>query len=115
MNGDREHFFALLLADDVLVERSDDLARRRNAVEERLGCAAAALLLLQDRLAQVNTLAADVNISGPLDERTYVAVALAAERAKGVLLRGAGPTPSAQILSCGHDHSFRLPQRRWAA
>ena len=74
--------------------------------------AAAALLLLEDRLAQVDALAADVNVARPFDERADVAVALATERTEGVFLRGAGATtPSAQILSCGHGHSFRFPRR----
>src|SRR5947207_14355531 len=114
MNGDGEHLFAVLLADDILVELGDNFARRGNAVEERLGRAAAALFLFQDRLAQVDTLAADIDVARPLDERADVAVALATERAEGVLLRGAGATtPSTRILSCGHGHSlvFRVGRR----
>src|SRR4029450_2039495 len=90
-----------------LVNLRDDLTRRRDAIEQRLGGAAAALLLFQDRLAQADALATDIDGARALDERTYVAVALAAERAEGVLLGGAGTTTtSAQILSCGHDYSL---------
>jgi hypothetical protein len=58
VDGDREHLLADVLADHVLIELGDDFARRGNAVEERLGAAAAALLLLQDGLAEVDALAA---------------------------------------------------------
>jgi hypothetical protein len=119
VNGDGEDLFGLALADDIPIKLGHDLAGRGDAVEERLGAAAAALLLVQDRLAQVDALATDVNVAGPLDERTYVAVALAAEGAEGVLFRGArATTPSAQIFSCGHVVSFRpatasLPAAAW--
>src|SRR5262245_5553078 len=109
VNGNGEDPLAVLLADDVLIELRDDLFRRRDAGEERLRRSATALLLLQNRLAQVDTLAADVNVAWPLDERTYVAVALAAKRTEGVFLRGARPTtPSGQVLTCGHGHSLIL-------
>src|SRR5262249_16615477 len=106
VDRDGQDALAKLLADDVLIELRDDLARRGDAGEERLGRSAPRLPLVQDRLAEVDALATDVNVAGPLDERTYVAVALAAERTEGVLFRRARPTtPSAQILSCGHGYS----------
>ena len=49
---------------------------------------AAAPLLLEDRLAEVDALAADVNVAGPFDQRADVAIALATERTKGVFLGG---------------------------
>ena len=79
VNGDGQDAFAVLLADDVLVELSDDFFRRGNAGEEGLGRTAAALFLFQNGLAQVDTLATDIDVAWPLDERTYVAVALAAK------------------------------------
>src|SRR5205085_2520652 len=69
----------LVLADHVLVQLVLDRARRRDVREIRLGDAAAALLLVDDRLAQFDALAADVDVAGALDERPDVAVALAAE------------------------------------
>ena len=73
---------------DVFVE----LRRRSRAAwgcgEELLGRAAAAPLLVEDRLAQLDALAADVNVAGSFDQRADVAIALATERTEGVLLRG---------------------------
>ena len=58
--------------------------------ERLLGGAAAALLLVDDRLAQLDALAADVDVAGALDEGADVAVALAAERAVGVAVAAGG-------------------------
>src|SRR5438552_1130066 len=129
MNGDGQNPLAVLLADDVLIELRNDLAGRGDAGEERFRRAAAALFLFQNRLAQVDTLAADVNVAGPFDERANVAVALATERTEGVLLGRAGAASAAQVLSSGHGHSlvfqlgglllegcrriFTRPQSRW--
>src|SRR5205085_5853023 len=99
VNGDGQNPLAVLLPDDVLIELRDDLAGRGNAGEERLSGAAAALFLFQDRLAQVDTLAADVNVAGPFDERANVAVALATERTEGVLLGSAGAASAPRVLS----------------
>src|SRR5688500_9757471 len=92
VNGDREDLFGLRLADDVLIELGDEFAGRGNAVEQRLGRSAAALLLVQNALAQLNAFATDVDVPGPFNERADIAIALATERAEGVFLRGAGPT-----------------------
>ena len=56
--------------------------------EELLAGAAAALLLFEDRLAEVDALAADVNVAGPFHQRPHVAITLAAKRTKGVFLGG---------------------------
>ena len=53
-------------------------------VNRRLGDAAAAFLLVDDRLAQLDALAADVDVARPFDEGADVAVALAAEGTVGV-------------------------------
>ncbi len=84
VHRDRQHLLGAVLADDVLVELVLDRARRRNIGDEALGDAAAALLLVDDRLAQLDALAADIDVAGALDERADVAIALAAKRAKGV-------------------------------
>ena len=84
VDGDREDLLGAVLADDVLVELVLDGARRGDVGDERLGDAAAAFLLVDDRLAQLDALAADVDVAGPFDERADVAVALAAERTVGV-------------------------------
>ena len=62
--------------------------------EQRLAGAAAAALLFEDRLAEVDALAADVDVAGPFDQRPDVAIALAAEGAEGVFLGGAAAAAS---------------------
>ena len=95
VDGDREHPLGVLLADHVLIEVADDLSGRRNGSEELLARAAPPLLLIQDRLAEVDALAADVDVARSLDQRAHVAVALATERTEGVLLgRPTGTTAS---------------------
>jgi hypothetical protein len=59
-----------------LIERSDQFPRRRNAIEEWFRCAATALFLVEDRLAEFDALAADINVAWPFDERPDVAIAL---------------------------------------
>ena len=89
VHGDGQHLLGVLLADDVLVELRDDFARRGNLGEELLAGAAAPPFLLEDRLAKLDALAADVDVAGPFDQRADVAIALATERTEGVLLGGA--------------------------
>ena len=99
VDGHGQHLLGVLLADDVLVEVLDDLPGRGDLGEQRLAGAAAAALLFEDRLAEVDTLAADVNVARPFDQRTDVAIALAAERAKGVLLGGAAAAPASPKIT----------------
>ena len=68
VHGDRKHALGRLLADDVLVELRHDLARRGNAREELLARAAALALLVEDRLAKLDALAADVNVARSFDQ-----------------------------------------------
>ena len=62
-----------------------------NVGEEGLGAAAAPLLLVDDRLAQLDALAADIHVAGPLDEGADVAVALPAEGTVGVAVAAGVP------------------------
>jgi len=81
---------------------------RRDLLEELLGGTATTLLLLEDRLAKIDTLAADVHVAGP-SPRAPHPIALPAERTKRVLLRRTtAPSASARISSSGHNHSFRI-------
>jgi hypothetical protein len=41
--------------------------------------------LIEDRLAELDTLTANVNIAGTFDERSHVTVTLPAKRTEGVL------------------------------
>src|SRR5262249_36651351 len=81
-----QNLLGALLADDVQVQLVLDGAGRRDVGQQRPGTAAAALRLLDDRLAQLDALAADVHVAGPFDERPDVAVALATEGAIGVAI-----------------------------
>jgi hypothetical protein len=51
VNGHGEELLGALLPDHVLIEFFLDVARRRNMREKRLGDAAAAFFLIDDRLA----------------------------------------------------------------
>ena len=95
----REHLLGVLLANDVLVQLGDDLPRRGDFAEQRLAGSATASFLFEDRLAEVDTLAADVNVAGPLDQRTDVAIALSTEGAKRILLGGAGSAASPRKIT----------------
>ena len=75
-------------------------------VEQGLARAAAAALLFEDRLAEVDALAADVNVAGALDQRADVAVALATEGTEGVFLRRSAAAASRiEVSSRWHDCS----------
>ena len=76
----------LLFLRDVLVEAILDGPRGRDVRQRRPRAAAAALFLVDDGLAQLDALAADVHVVRPLDEGADVAVALAAKRAVGVAI-----------------------------
>ncbi len=89
VDGDGQNFLGVLLADHVFVEMGDDFARRGNPREQLLAAAAAASFLVENRLAKLDAFAADVNVAGAFDQRADVAIALAAERTEGVLLRRA--------------------------
>ena len=89
MHGDRENLLGALLADDISIELLFQLARGGNVGEERLGHAPPLALLVEDLLAELDAIAADINVAGTFHQRAHVAVALAAERAVGVLLGAA--------------------------
>ena len=86
VHRDGQHFLGVLLADDVFIELRNDFARAGNAREELLGSAAATTFLIENRLAQLDALAADVNVARSFDQRADIAIALATERTEGVFL-----------------------------
>ena len=90
VDGDGQHLLGVLLADDVLVELGDDLAAAwGSCVNSCLLVPRRRAFLVEDRLAELDALAADVDVAGSFDQRADVAIALAAERTEGVLLGGA--------------------------
>ena len=107
VHGDREHLLGPVLVDHVGVELFLDLARGGNIGEERLGHAPPPPLLVEDRLAELDALAADVDVARAFDERADVAVALAAERAIGVLLgaarRARGHAAATTLSPASHE------------
>ena len=116
VHGHGQHFLGVLLPDDVLIEPGDHLAWRGDLGEGLLAGAAAAPLLLEDRLAEIDALAADVDVAGALDQRSDVAIALATERTEGVFLGGAAtPSSGIEVPSRGHTHSFPQSARRGRA
>ena len=92
MDGHRENFLGVVLANHVFVEMTDDFSWSRN-LRERLLARAAATVLVEDRLAQIDTLAADVDVTWTLYQGTNIAITFPTERAKGVFL--GGPTATA--------------------
>ena len=89
VHGHRQNLLGPLLADHVGVELLLDFARGRDVGEERLGNAAPLPLLVEDLLAKLDAIAADVNVARAFHQGADIAIALAAERAKGVLLGAA--------------------------
>ena len=110
VHGDGEHALGLFLADHVLVELRHDLARRGDAREELLARAAAFAFLVEDRLAKLDALAADVDVARSFDQRADVAIALATERTERVLFGGSAAACAADIPARGHRKL--LPGRR---
>src|SRR5690606_21596711 len=74
------------LTDNVLIQMGHDVSRRGDLVEELLAGAAPPPLLVQNGLAKLDALAANVNVARPFHERTDVPITLAAERTERVLL-----------------------------
>ena len=101
VHGDGQHALGRFLADHVFVELGDDLARRGDAGEELLARAAALALLVENRLAELDALAADVDVARSFDQRSDVAIALATERTEGVLLGGAAAACAADVPTVG--------------
>ena len=108
VNGDRQHPFGALLADDVLIELFLDTARRRRVGTRRAfaGATPPFAFLLDDRLAKVDALAADVDIARPFDQRSDIAVAPPAEGTKGVPVstRRAGGFPAPTVARTSLRH-----------
>lgn len=79
VDGDGEGLLRPVLPDHVLVEMGNDFPRARDFGEELARFTAATTFLVEDRLTEVDAFATDIDVTGALDERTDVAVALAAE------------------------------------
>src|SRR5207247_2179047 len=109
VDRDGEDLLGAPLADHVLVELLLDGTRRGDVRGGRLRPAAALLLLVDDRLAQLDALAADVDVAGPLHEGADVAVAAAAERAIGVAVAAGGARGAASARVAGG-----AVRRHWA-
>jgi hypothetical protein len=63
-----------------------------------LARAATLLFLVENRLAQLDAFAADVDITGALDERPDIPVTLATEGTEGVLLGRAPRAAASEII-----------------
>ena len=87
IDGDRKDLLGMVLANHILIQVADDLAGGRNLGKRLFARPAAAAFLIQDRLAQVDALAAGVDVAGAFDQGTDVAITLATEGTEGVFLR----------------------------
>ncbi len=100
VHGHRQHLLGAVLADDVLIELVLDRARRGDIRDHALGHVSAAFFLIDDRLAQFDALAADIDVARPFDQGTDVAIAFAAEGAIGIAVpsgvSGGSPSTSAR-------------------
>ena len=76
----------MFLTDHVFIELADEFPGRGNAIEQLFARSPPASFLFQNRLAELDAFAADVNVAGSFDQRSDVAITFAAERAKSVLL-----------------------------
>ena len=83
VDGDREDSLGVVLADDVLVERSTDRLRVGDEAGLRLLRGGGPAVLLEDLLAEVDALVADVH-AGPGHQLANLVLALPAEGAAGV-------------------------------
>src|SRR5262249_41041079 len=90
VNGDREDLLGTFLADHVGVELFLDLPGGRDIGKERFRHAAAAPLLVEDRLAQLAAIAANVDVAWTFHKGSDIAVTLTAERAVSVFLGASG-------------------------
>ncbi len=88
---------APFLSDHVGIKLILDFPGSRDIREERFGNTPPAPFLVENRLAELNAFATDVDIAGTFDERTDVAETLAAKRAIGVFL---GPARRARGHAC---------------
>ena len=104
VHRDSQHALGRFLADDVLVELGDNLSRTGDLGEQLLARAAAFALLVENRLAQLDTLAADVDVARSFDQRTDVAIALATERTKRVLLGRPAASSSGHVSPSWHGN-----------
>src|SRR5207253_6444133 len=106
MNGDGQDLLGHRLPDDVGVEVLDDLAGSGDFAEQLLRPAAAALLLVENRLAQLDALSADVNVARPFHQGADLAITFAAERTIRVFLAGRAAIPGGEVFTRRHQRSL---------
>jgi hypothetical protein len=94
----------MLLADDILIEMSNDFPGRWNLIKQLLAWTTTLLLLIQNGLAQLDAFTADIDIARTFYKRSYIAIALATKRTKSILLgcATAAPTTGHDILTLRH-------------
>ena len=102
VDGHGEHTLRRALANHILIKVLNDHSRRGNLGEERLRGATPTLLLVENRLAQLDALSTNVDVTGTFNEWSHIAVTLPAKRTKGVLLAGRCAAARAWIFLRGH-------------
>jgi hypothetical protein len=75
----REDALGVLLANDIFVKMGDNFARSRDVCKQLFGSAPSPSLLIEDRLAEFNTIPADVDITWAFYQGTDVPVAFPTE------------------------------------
>src|SRR5262249_20571731 len=110
MNGDGEHSLGRFLPDDVLIELPHDLAGRRNAGEELFARSTTFAFLVDDRLAKLDALAADVDVARSFNQWSDVSIAFTTERTERVLFGCAAAACGAADVPA-RRHAKLLPGR----
>src|SRR4051794_27884685 len=110
VNGDGKYALRGLLPNDVLIELRHDFAWRGDARKELLAGSASFAFLVEDALAKLDALAADVDVARSFNERTDVSIALTTERTERVFFSSAAAACSAADVPA-RWHAKLLPGR----
>jgi hypothetical protein len=94
VDRDGKDLFRVLLTNYVFVEMRNDFTRSGNLRKELFAGSAPASFLFEDRLAELDAFAADIDIAGPFDQGSYIAIALSTKRTERVFFGGAAAPPT---------------------
>jgi hypothetical protein len=79
MHRDSQNTLGRILADDVLVKARDDLSRTGDLGEQLLARTTAFAFLVQDRLAELDALATDIDVARSFDQGSDISITFTTE------------------------------------